>query len=95
MPGTVFINYRRDDDPGFTGRLYDWLERDLGTKQIFMDVDSIEPGLEFKLVIDAMVAGCDVLLAVIGPRWLTTVDEEAGGVSTTPTISCASRSRRA
>jgi len=63
--GKVFINYRRDDDPGFCGRLYDWLEEDLGAEHVFMDVDGIDPGLEFKLVIDDMVARCDVLLAVL------------------------------
>ncbi|MET0688095.1 MAG: hypothetical protein ABWY38_02670 [Methyloceanibacter sp.] len=26
MTGKIFLNYRRGDDPGFTGRLFDRLE---------------------------------------------------------------------
>ena len=34
-----------------------------------MDVDAIEPGLDFVKVLDEQVSGCDVLLAIIGPNW--------------------------
>ncbi len=40
-----------------------------------MDVDSIEPGLDFGEVIDKAVGSCDVLLAVIGNDWLGAVDD--------------------
>jgi hypothetical protein len=40
-----------------------------------MDVlDSIEPGVAFRDAIDAAVSSCDVLLAVIGRRWLMLTD---------------------
>lgn len=39
-----------------------------------MDVDSIEPGVDFAVAIDTAVADCVVLLALIGPRWLPRVD---------------------
>lgn len=39
-----------------------------------MDVDSIEPGLDFREVIAEAVGGCDVLLAIIGPNWLSAAD---------------------
>jgi hypothetical protein len=35
------------------------------------DVDDIEPGLDFKKEISKMVEACDVLLVVIGPKWLS------------------------
>jgi hypothetical protein len=36
-----------------------------------MDVDTIEPGIDFVEAIQQAVGGCDVLIAVIGNRWLT------------------------
>jgi hypothetical protein len=41
-----------------------------------MDVDSIEPGLDFREVIAREVAKCHILLAIIGPQWLTLPGEE-------------------
>jgi hypothetical protein len=40
-------------------------------EQVFKDVDNIDPGDDFVDRITAAVASCDVLLAVIGPQWLT------------------------
>src|SRR5262249_11601055 len=36
-----------------------------------MDVDAIEPGVDFVKALDEQVAGCIAFIAVIGPRWLT------------------------
>lgn len=36
-----------------------------------MDVDSIEPGLDFRDVIADAIDRCDALLAIIGPGWPT------------------------
>jgi WD40 repeat protein len=41
-----------------------------------MDVDRIELGVDFAEVIDQAVSTCQVLLAVIGPGWLTATDED-------------------
>ena len=43
-------------------------------EQIFKDVDNIEPGVDFAQRIPAAVESCDVLLALIGPDWLTMTD---------------------
>jgi hypothetical protein len=69
VSGRIFISYRRDDDPGSAGRVFDVLERTFGADQIFIDVDYIEPGLDFAQVIKDRLAQSDVLLAVIGGRW--------------------------
>jgi hypothetical protein len=77
MTGKIFINYRRGDDPGTTGRLYDRLEAEFAAGQLFMDVEGhIRGGDDFVKVLQAQVAQCDVLLAVIGPRWLEVADEQ-------------------
>jgi peptide/nickel transport system substrate-binding protein len=58
------------------GRLYDRLAARLGDDQVFMDVDAIAPGLDFTEVIAEAVSTCELLLAIIGPRWLNATDEE-------------------
>lgn len=72
----IFISYRRIDTSGYTGRLFDRLEQYFGRDTVFMDVTGIEPGLDFYEVIEEQVASCDVLIAMIGPRWLTAKDAQ-------------------
>ncbi len=67
----IFISYRRQDSPGHAGRLFDHLVGHFGRDRIFMDIDTIEPGEDFVKVIEDAVASCDVLIALIGPRWLS------------------------
>ncbi len=43
----IFISYRRDDSASQAGRLYDRLEGHFGQGQVFMDVDTIKPGVNF------------------------------------------------
>jgi hypothetical protein len=67
----IFISYRRDDSEGEAGRLYDDLIREFGSKNVFMDVAGIRPGVDFVQAIEANVADCGVLLAIVGPTWAT------------------------
>jgi hypothetical protein len=71
----VFISYRRGDSVGHTGRLRDRLVDALGSEQVFRDLDSIPPGVDFRAALAAALDASDVLLAVIGPRWLSAADE--------------------
>lgn len=73
--GAIFISYRREDSEGHAGRLFEDLVERFGAESVFMDVAGIEPGRDFRKVIDANVANCSVLLAVIGKRWLEAKDE--------------------
>ncbi len=66
----IFISYRRDDSAAHAGRLYDRLEGHFGQGQVFMDVNAIEPGLDFVQVVQQAVNACDGLVAVIGREWL-------------------------
>jgi hypothetical protein len=75
VPGRIFVSYRRDDSAYPTGWLTDRLVERYGQSQVFADVDSIELGDNFAKKITAAVASCEVLLAVIGPKWLTVEDE--------------------
>lgn len=71
----IFISYRREDSAGWTGRLADRLKERFGPESIFMDIDTVEPGVDFTEALRKAVGSCDVLLAVIGPRWTTVTDK--------------------
>jgi len=71
----IFISYRRSDTKWAAGRLYDRLAAVLGPESVFLDVSNIEPGLDFVQAIKEVVGTCDVLLALIGESWLTTVGD--------------------
>jgi hypothetical protein len=71
----VFISYRREDAAYPAGWLFDRLAGYFGRGQVFKDVDSIRPGDDFVEAITNAVAACDVLLALIGDRWATAIDE--------------------
>jgi len=74
-PGGIFINYRRQETAWPAGRLYDALVEHFPAEQVFKDVDNIEPGEDFVERITIAVGSCDVLLVLIGPQWLTIIDE--------------------
>jgi TIR domain len=75
MAAKVFISYRRADSAGYSGRVMDRLDRELGRDLVFMDVDAIPLGTNFSKFLHEEVAKCSVLLAVIGPNWLDARDE--------------------
>lgn len=74
--GGIFISYRRLETSHLAGRLYDRLVDRFGQAQVFMDVDTIDLGVDFAEVISRAVSTCSVLLVVIGPEWLTVTDEQ-------------------
>jgi TonB family protein len=69
----IFINYRREDSSGHAGRLFDALS-DHFAGRLFMDVDTLEPGVDFVEAIEQAVGSCEVLIVVIGREWLTVKD---------------------
>jgi formylglycine-generating enzyme required for sulfatase activity len=73
--GKIFISYRRADSSGYAGRLFDHLSMRFGNENVFMDVEQLDPGVNFVEAINKAVSECDVLVALIGPRWLEAKDE--------------------
>ena len=71
MSGGVFICYRREDSASWARLIYDRLSSRLKREQVFIDVDNIEPGLDFVKVLSDRVGDCDALVAVIGKDWLS------------------------
>jgi hypothetical protein len=43
---------------------------------VFFDVDTIPLGVDFRQHIETTIANCDAALVIIGPRWLTVVDDQ-------------------
>ncbi|HEU4841010.1 MAG TPA: TIR domain-containing protein, partial [Ilumatobacteraceae bacterium] len=72
----IFISYRRQETAPYAGRLYDELAERFGESQVFMDVDTIQAGADFEQEIVATIARANVVLAVVGPRWLTVSDHD-------------------
>lgn len=72
--GGVFISYRRKDSEGQARALFKDLSEMLGKGAVFMDVDSIALGRDFRESLQEHLASCDSMLVLIGPRWLTAED---------------------
>jgi ankyrin repeat protein len=72
----VFISYRRDDSAGHAGRLYDRLAARVGDERVWRDVDDVGAGDDYLEAIRKRIGQCDVVLVLIGPRWLSATDEQ-------------------
>jgi hypothetical protein len=70
----VFISYRREDTGPYAGRLYDRLRERFGAEHVFIDIDSIPLGDDFVNAIADKIAVCDVMIVLIGRRWLDSRD---------------------
>lgn len=66
----VLISYRRSDSAAMTGRIFDRLVTKYGDKSIFMDVDNIPFGTDFRTHIKDALLQSDLMLVVIGQHWL-------------------------
>src|SRR4029077_14884876 len=65
----IAISYRREDSLPIAGRLYDRLQAKFGKQNVFMDFDSIRPGLDFREQIKQTIEGANLVIAMIGPHW--------------------------
>lgn len=66
----IFISYRRSDCQPQANALYDGLKYRLPSAQLFMDIDSIPPGVDFEQHIQREIEQCDLVLVMIGDNWL-------------------------
>ena len=70
----IFLSYRRQDSAGVAGRISDRLRSHFGDDSVFMDVDSIPFGEDFRIHIDSAVGQCELVLAIIGTKWVGDAD---------------------
>jgi hypothetical protein len=66
----IIVSYRRSDSAAITGRIFDRLVDRYGEESVFMDIDRIPFGTDFRHHIQDALRDADILLAVIGPTWL-------------------------
>ncbi|MBX3329866.1 MAG: toll/interleukin-1 receptor domain-containing protein [Nitrospira sp.] len=71
----IFISYRQADAAPWAMTLRDDLARAFGNDQVFLDKDTLHAG-NWRDQINQALDRCAVVLVVIGPRWLTTVDAQ-------------------
>ena len=80
MPGSssggIFLSYRRQDAAPYARLLQYQLSERFPDAHVFMDLDSVEAGLDFAEVIRDAVGSSSVLVALIGRQWATVSDEE-------------------
>lgn len=65
----IFISYRRDDSQIIAHRIYDELAKVFGAEQVFIDVDDIPPGEDFRDFLSREIANSDVVLILIADKW--------------------------
>jgi hypothetical protein len=66
----ITLSYRREDSMDITGRIFDRLVSRYGRETVYRDIDNIPPGLDFRQHIRANIEGTDLLMVIVGPRWL-------------------------
>jgi CHASE2 domain-containing sensor protein len=74
----IFINYRHADSIAYAELICRQLVEQFGAHNVFFDREAIDLGDEFARIIEQRVSSCEVLLAIIGPKWLTLADETGG-----------------
>ena len=78
MSCRIFISYRRSDTQGWAGHLGDGLRQAFGVEPLFFDLESIQPGDDFVDAIENGIAAATVVVALIGPAWLTATLPDGG-----------------
>lgn len=73
-PPAFFISYRRSQNRWQAREIRREIARRYGETSVFMDTSSIEYGEVFPDQIAAAIRGCSVMLVLIGPHWLDTID---------------------
>jgi hypothetical protein len=72
---TVFVSYRRSDSPSAARQIADALKARFGADSVFFDTRDLRPGTDWHRDIEEHVQASQVVVAVIGPRWVAIADE--------------------
>ncbi len=74
----IFISYRRDDSRESVGRIHDYLRQGFEDEHLFLDVDRQAAGEDYRTVIGRALDAAEVVLVVIGVRWLAPAAADGG-----------------
>ena len=72
----IFISYRQSDTQSEASRLKENLEDVFGFENVFFDIETLEPGLNFATAIEKTIRQSQVVLVLIGPHWMDAKDKE-------------------
>jgi hypothetical protein len=67
----VFINFRNGDEPFGAVLIQLVLASQLGPHNVFRSSDSIAPGDDYVACLTEAVCRCELVLAIMGPRWMS------------------------
>ena len=70
----IIVSYRRSES-GTAGRIFDRLVAHFGASSVFIDVDNIPYGVDFRKHIGEALEASDLLLAIVGNGWLGPIAE--------------------
>jgi SLOG cluster2/TIR domain len=65
----IFVSYRRDDSDALVTLLKETLERER-RHSVFVDTQSLPPGIPFPQQLEQAIESAEVVIAVIGPGWV-------------------------
>lgn len=77
----ILISYRRSDSQAMAGRIFDRLSMRYGEAGVFMDIDAIPFGTDFRRHIGETLKQCDVLIAIVGPQWVGRRDDTSSRIA--------------
>jgi hypothetical protein len=76
LTNAVFVSYRRESAAGEARALFNDLVRLLGKPSVFMDVDSIALGHDFRNALQETLSSCDLMLVLIDRDWADARDDQ-------------------
>jgi hypothetical protein len=65
----IVLSYRRSDS-AMAGRIFDRLAQHFGKTNLFIDIDNVPFGVDFRKHIDEALQASDLLISVVGEKWL-------------------------
>ena len=71
----IFISYRRSDTQAAGRQLADALKRRFGAENVFFDTKDLGPGEAWRGKITERVSAADVVIVLVGQRWVAIADE--------------------
>ncbi len=74
MSERFFLSYRRDDVAGHVGPLKQRLAQRFGSDAVIDSSQAVTPGSDYRTAIESAIKGCDSVIVLIGPGWLSATD---------------------
>ena len=74
----LFISYRREDEGPTAIFIKSKLDEVFGNEHVFMDLDNIQRGDNWKDTLKSNLEECDCLIVIIGKNWLRIQEKNQG-----------------